>query len=117
MTIMVAVRQLLEVEGRHVNDVADEIMDHLVELSEAPGSQVLDSAVDADGVNSTLDVEVTVEAADLGGAVNIAVAAMRAAAIHATGGNTAKWISPAQLQALIDSIGEDLRVNRLEPVG
>ena len=116
MTVMVAVRQLLQVEGRDVHEVADAIMEHLVELSEADGSDVLDSAVDADGANGTLDVEVTVEANDLGGGVNIATAAMRTA-IHATGGNTAQWITPAQLEALIDSVGNNLRVNRLAPVG
>ena len=55
-------------------EVADDVMEHLVVLSETDGSKVLDSAVDGDSeTSSRITIEVTVSAADLGEAVNIAV--------------------------------------------
>ena len=114
MSVMVAVQQRLLIEGADVHDVADAIMEHLVLLSEAAGSQVLDSAVDADSSDSTIAIEVTVSGDDLGAAVNVASGAMRTA-IHATGGRTADWITAADLQSLVDSIGHGMRLDILEP--
>ncbi len=115
MTVLVSVQQCLLVDGWDVHECADAIMEHLVELSETEGSRVLDSAVDADSEEGSVMIEVTVTAEDLGEAVNTAIAAMRTA-VHATGGNTAEWLKPGELQELVDSVGTTIRVSRLAPV-
>lgn len=115
MSIMVSVETSLLIQGSNLHEVADAIMDHLVVLSEADGSDVLDSAVDADGVMGSLTIEVTVQAPDMGSAVNVAMAAIRTA-IHATGGTTENWFTPEEMQALDDALGAKLHVNRLESV-
>jgi len=115
MSVVVAVETALLIQGRNLHQVADGIMDHLVALSETDGSDVLDSAVDADGVAGSLTIEITVQAPDMGAAVNVAMAAIRTA-IHATGGATDDWVTPEELRALDDALGNNLRLNRLEPV-
>jgi hypothetical protein len=115
MSVMVSVQTSLLIQGSNLHGVADAIMDHLVVLAEADGSQVLDSAVDADEVAGSLTIEVTVRAADMGSAVNVAMAAIRTA-IHATGGSTEDWFTPEELRVLDHALGAKLQVNRLEPV-
>lgn len=115
MSVVVSVETSLLIQGGNLHDVADAIMDHLVLLSETDGSDVLDSAVDADGVEGSVAIGVTVRAADMGSAVNAAMAAIRTA-VHATGGSTEDWLTADELRAIDDALGATLQVSRLEPV-
>ncbi len=115
MSIDMVVRQAFTVRGPDAHSRADTVMDQLVELSEAEGSGVLDSAVDVDTIEGCVWIEVTVRAEDEGAAINHAITAMRTA-IHAAGDGTSGWPTGQALRDLVASVGCKLKVERVAPV-
>jgi hypothetical protein len=115
MGIVVVIAQEFQVHGGDISKGADEMLEQLAKLSNTKGTGVLDSAVDLDSIKSTAAIEITVEAEDRSAAIDIGLAAMRAA-IHAAGNAAHVWPTGSELDSLMESVSRYLTVEHLQYV-
>lgn len=68
----------------------DDVMEELLRLESAPGSQVTDGDVSAQLATGEVEISVVVDASDPDEAISVGMGAIRAA-IHAANGHTPDW--------------------------
>lgn len=93
----------------------DDVVAHLIDLEDCT-PELLDSTVGMDMNAQTIEVEVTIEAATAGAALDLAVSVLRSA-IHAAGGSTPGWedegANLGRIAFMIDE-SEGVHVRRLQ---